>query len=186
MSNVARAVCTIRPMMPADAASLLDMRTRNKDFFEPWEPDQSAELYTLEGMTRDLEQRRRDWAADRRYSFLIEDDRGACIGGIILSNVIRGAFQNATVGYYVDEAHNGLGVASEALRQIVRFAFEEIGLHRVEASVMDHNHASKRVISKAGLRHVGFANRYLKLAGKWRDHHLFAITLEEWKEQRAG
>ena len=172
--------------MPSDAASLLDMRTRNRDFFEPWEPDQSSQLFTLDGMTRDIEQRRRDWAADRRYSFLIEDDHGGCIGGIILSNVIRGAFQNATVGYYVDEGNNGRGVATEALKQIVRFAFEEIGLHRVEASVMDHNARSKRVIAKAGLRHIGFAPRYLKLAGDWQDHHVFAITREEWKEQGAG
>src|SRR3712207_4698618 len=120
-------------MTLGDAESLLAMRVANKAFFDPWEPDSSKELYTLPGQLRDLEQREKDWVADRRYSFAIAAPDGEVIGGVVLSNVIRGALQSANIGYYVAESHNGRGVGTAAVRQAVRFAFEEADLHRVEA-----------------------------------------------------
>lgn len=155
------------------------MRVANKGFFDPWEPDSSKELYSLPGQVRDLEQREKDWAADRRYSFLIAAPNNECIGGVVLSNVIRGALQSANIGYYVAEAHNGRGVATDAVRQTVRFAFEEANLHRVEAGVMPHNPRSMRVLEKVGFTRIGFAPHYLRLHGEWRDHYLFQITSED-------
>ena len=155
------------------------MRVANQTFFDPWEPDSSRDLYTADGQRKDLAQRERDWREDRRYSFAIVAPNGEIIGGIVLSNVIRGALQSANVGYYVAEAHNGRGVATEAVRQVARFAFEEIGLHRVEAGVMPHNPRSMRVLEKAGFTHIGIAPHYLRLQGAWRDHHLFQITAED-------
>ena len=155
------------------------MRVANKAFFEPWEPDSSKELYTLSGQLRDLEQREKDWAADRRYSFAIAAPEGEIIGGVVLSNVIRGALQSSNIGYYVEEAHNGRGVGTDAVRQAVRFAFDEANLHRVEAGVMPHNPRSMRVLEKAGFTRVGFAPHYLRLHGEWRDHHLFQVTQED-------
>ena len=166
-------------MTTRDAPGLLAMRVANKDFFDPWEPDSSRELYTKQGQQRDLAQRENDWHQDRRYSFAITAPDGEIIGGIVLSNVIRGALQSANVGYYVSEVHNGRGVATEAVRQVVRFAIKELGLHRVEAGVMPHNPRSMRVLEKAGFTKVGFAPNYLKLHGEWRDHYLFQITAED-------
>src|SRR5688500_8940111 len=97
-------------MTSRDAKGLLDMRVANRDFFDPWEPDSSRELYTPEGQRKDLAQRERDWHEDRRYSFAILGPDGKIIGGIVLSNVIRGALQSANVGYYVAEEHNNRGV----------------------------------------------------------------------------
>ena len=161
-----------------DADALLAMRVANQRFFEPWEPDSSKELYTRHGQLRDLEQRQKDWEADRRYSFLIEGADGEVIGGVVLSNVIRGALQSASVGYYVAEAHNGRGVATEAVKQAVRFAFTGAKLHRVEAGVVPQNPRSMRVLEKAGFTRIGFAPHYLRLHGEWRDHYLFQITTE--------
>jgi ribosomal-protein-alanine N-acetyltransferase len=166
-------------MRVADAKGMLALRVANRYFFEPWEPDSSRELYTPEGQRRDLVQREDDWHTDRRYSFAIAAPDGEIVGGIVLSNVIRGALQSANVGYYVAEKHNGRGIATEAVRQVVRFAFEEIGLHRVEAGVMPHNPRSMRVLEKAGFTRIGFAPHYLKLRGGWKDHHLFQITSED-------
>lgn len=166
-------------MTVRDARSLLDMRVANRHFFDPWEPDSSRELYTADGQRKDLAQRERDWHEDRRYSFAIVSPEDEIIGGIVLSNVIRGALQSANVGYYVAKAHNDKGVGSEAVRQVVRFAFDELGLHRVEAGVMPHNPRSMRVLEKAGFTRIGFAPHYLKLHGEWREHHLFQITVED-------
>lgn len=162
-----------------DAPGLLDMRTANRAFFDPWEPESSRDLYTAEGQRKDLAQRERDWIEDRRYSFAIVSPDGRIIGGIVLSNIIRGALQSANVGYYVAESHNNRGIGTEAVRQVVGFAFKELGLHRVEAGVMPHNARSMRVLEKAGFRRIGFAPHYLRLHGQWRDHELFQITTED-------
>jgi ribosomal-protein-alanine N-acetyltransferase len=156
------------------------LRAENRSFFEPWEPERPSGLDTVSGQLRDLDSRERDWAADKRYSFAIVAEDGTLVGAVILSNVARGAFQNATVGYYVGSAYNGQGYATAGVIHAVEFAFNSIGLHRVEAGVMDHNPASKRVLEKAGFRHEGFARNYLKIDGGWRDHHIFAITKEDW------
>lgn len=181
MRTKSEPICTIRPMSPQDAEGILEMRLANRAFFEPWEPQGSQLLYTKEGVKRDLAQRQMDWDEDRRYSFVIESPDGRIAGGIILANIARGAFQNTNVGYYVAEEFNGRGFATEALKRVVQFAFHEAGLHRVEAGIMDHNVKSKRVVMKAGFRHEGIALRYLQIEGKWRDHHIYAITREDWE-----
>ena len=83
------------------------------------------------------------------------------------------------MGYYVAEAHNNKGVCTEAVRQVVAFAFNELGLHRVEAGVVPQNPRSMRVLEKSGFTRIGFAPHYLKLHGTWRDHNLFQITAED-------
>jgi [ribosomal protein S5]-alanine N-acetyltransferase len=172
--------CSIRRLARSDAEALAKLRAENRSFFEPWEPERPPDLDTLTGQLRDITIRERDWAADRRYSFAIVAEDGSIVGAVILSNVSRGAFQNATIGYYVASAYNGRGYATAAVKQAVGYAFTSVGLHRVEAGVMDHNPASKRVLEKAGFRYEGFARNYLRIDGAWRDHHIFAITKEDW------
>ena len=103
-------------------------------------------------------------------------------GAAQLSGISGAPFANAHLGYFVSEAHNGRGYATEAVRQAVEHAFAELGLHRVQAAVMPRNTASIRVLEKAGFREEGLALRYLKIAGVWEDHTLFAVTLEEWPD----
>ena len=90
-------------------------------------------------------------------------------------------FESAYLGYSVSERHNGRGYATEAVRQVLAVAFEELGLHRVQAAVMPINLASIRVLEKAGFREEGLALRYLQINGVWEDHKLFALTAEEWR-----
>ena len=89
-------------------------------------------------------------------------------------------FSNAYLGYFVSERHNGHGYATTAVRQAVDFAFEELGLHRVQAAVVPRNAGSIRVLEKAAFREEGLALRYLQIAGVWEDHRVYAVTVEEW------
>ncbi len=102
------------------------------------------------------------------------------MGRIALSNIVRGAAQYATIGYSVDQSHNGKGYATEAVRQAVAFAFRDAGLHRVRGAVMPDNPASARVLLKAGFRPEGHFLRYLRINGRWADHDIYAITEEDW------
>jgi len=94
--------------------------------------------------------------------------------------VLRGAFQNAYLGYWIDGERQGRGLTTEAVVAATSFAFEAAGLHRVQAAVMPRNLASQRVLEKAGYRREGVAERYLCIAGRWEDHQIFALTAEEW------
>ncbi|HYA67919.1 MAG TPA: GNAT family protein, partial [Acidimicrobiales bacterium] len=108
---------------------------------------------------------------------------GRIAGEITLSSVQRGPFQNAFVGYWVDRSLAGNGLAPEATVVVLRFAFEELGLHRVEVAIVPRNMASRRVAEKLGLREEGVALRYLEIDGAWEDHVRYAITVEEWDER---
>src|SRR5690606_34212843 len=100
--------------------------------------------------------------------------------------VQRGPFQSAFVGYWIDEAHAGHGYIPEAVVLTLRYAFDELGLHRVEAVIVPRNARSRRVAQKLGLRDEGTAVRLLQIQGVWEDHVRYAITREEWEERRDG
>ena len=108
---------------------------------------------------------------------------GRLAGEITLSSIQRGPFQNAFVGYWVDRALAGNGLAPEATVLVLQFAIEELGLHRVEIAIVPRNQASRRVVEKLGLREEGVALRYLEIDGRWEDHVRYAITAEEWHER---
>src|SRR5256885_7836348 len=94
----------LRAFGPGDVAELAALRARNRDFLEPWEPRRSAGFFTEGGQRAEIERDRQEWAADRTYAFAIVEARGGRMRGrIALANVVRGAWENATVGYFVDE-----------------------------------------------------------------------------------
>ncbi|MDA5108696.1 GNAT family N-acetyltransferase [Brevibacillus thermoruber] len=180
MSSLAQSVY-IRPLTAEDASAMLALRVRNQAFFQPFEPIRPASFLTLEGQREQLAAAERDFAAGTAYAFgvfLRENDE--LIGRVNLSNVVRGAWQNATMGYYLDQSLGGRGCMTQAVRQALRFAFAEAGLHRVQAAVMPRNGASIRVLEKTGFRREGLSLRYLQINGVWEDHLIFAITREEW------
>ncbi len=106
------------------------------------------------------------------------------VGEINLSSVQRGPFQNAYVGYWIDEAVAGRSYTPEAFVVLCRFAFEDLALHRLQAAIIPRNFASHRVVDKLGLRSEGVALRYLEINGVWEDHVRYALTAEEWAERR--
>ena len=141
-------------------------------------PVQPESDFTIEGTLATI----RDFDAASRagtaYAFCIRAG-GALVGRLTLGQVFRKAFCSCYLGYWVAEEHNGRGYATEAVRLGVRHAFEELGLHRVQANVMTSNPRSARVLEKAGFRKEGHALRYLQIAGRWEDHDIYAITVED-------
>jgi ribosomal-protein-alanine N-acetyltransferase len=168
----------LRRLEVADAEALVEMLLCDRAFLDQWEPTRPNGFYTLETHQRRLEMLRNDENFADYGIFLAAADE--LVGRIQLSGISRGPFQNAYLGYFVSERHNGLGYATEAVRQAVDAAFGELGLHRVQAAVIPRNVASTRVLEKAGFREEGLAQRYLQIAGVWEDHKLYAVTVEEW------
>jgi len=171
----------IRAFALRDVPELTELRCRNRAFNEAFEARRSEAFYSESGQRAEVVRDLGEWAADRMYAFaIIELGAGEPIRGrVALANIVRGAWHNATVGYFVDEASNGHGFATEAVALALRFAFGSARLHRVQAAVMPHNVRSATVVRRNGFRHEGHAPRYLRLDGAWRDHDIYAITAEE-------
>jgi ribosomal-protein-alanine N-acetyltransferase len=160
----------IRPLVPRDAEELARLLVANRAFLAPYEPERPEAFYTVRG------QRDRIRHADHLFAIL---DGSRIAGTIALSNVVHGALLSANVGYWVDEARTGRGLASRALAAIVDHAFDELGLHRLEAGTLVDNVASQRVLEKNRFVRIGLASRYLHIGGAWRDHVLFQRTVED-------
>jgi [ribosomal protein S5]-alanine N-acetyltransferase len=173
----------IRPFASSDLAALLELRRRNLEFMAPFEPTRSPSFYSRAGQARELDLDDAAWRVGAGFAFAVldADDDDRLIGRVALGNVVRGPWQNATLGYWIDEAAGSRGHCTRAVTLIVRFAFEHAGLHRVQPAIMPRNDRSKRVVEKVGFRHEGRADRYLEIAGVWEDHDLFALTIEDWR-----
>lgn len=171
----------IRPLTRADASSLLELRRSNRDFLTPWEPRRDETFWTLEAQEAEIERGAVEAANDQGVAFgILLNHSEELVGRVALSNIVRGIWQNATLGYFVGRQHNGKGYATEAVHLTLRFAFESARLHRVQAGVIQRNAGSIRVLERAGFRFEGVSPRYLNINGVWEDHRMYAITVEEW------
>jgi [ribosomal protein S5]-alanine N-acetyltransferase len=171
----------IRALEVADAPAYLALRLENRAFLDPFEPAREEGFFALDGQRLSLERAVAERDAGVAYGFaIVERPSGDLVGTVSLSMVVRAAWQNANLGYWVAEECGGRGYATQAVAQAIAFAFETLGLHRVQAGVMPRNHRSIRVLERNGLRREGVAERYLRIAGRWEDHLIFAITAEEW------
>ncbi len=129
-------------------------------------------------------ERERQLGSGYGFGIFVGPERSRFAGEINLSSVQRGPYQNAYVGYWIDEAAAGHSYVPEAFVVLCRFAFEELALHRLQASIIPRNGPSHRVAEKLGLRDEGIAVRYLEINGRWEDHVRYAITSEEWADRR--
>jgi ribosomal-protein-alanine N-acetyltransferase len=163
-----------RDDIPAVAALL----AANREFIAPWDPVRPDEYYTETGQATVLGTALEAYERGAAYPCVIlDDDRIA--GRINLNTVVRGPFQSASVGYWVDSARTGRGVATAAVAHLARVAFDDLGLHRLEAGTLLHNVASQRVLARNGFARFGLAPRYLKIAGEWQDHLLFQLLSDD-------
>ncbi len=169
---------TTRLVTLADAGEITEMVRANREFLAPWEPSRDDDWFTTE--------RQRDGIR----ALLVEHDRGTClphvildedgrlVGRITLSGIVRGPFQSGSLGYFVSAEANGRGRATAAVGRMVRLAFDEFGLHRVQAGTLLHNVRSQRVLRRNGFVPFGVAPAYLQIAGEWQDHVLFQRVSE--------
>jgi ribosomal-protein-alanine N-acetyltransferase len=174
----------IRPMEASDLPALVEARIRNREFLTEWEPTRDESFYSPAGQARELALDDAAWRTATAFPFAILDaaDGDRLIGRVALANVVRGVWQNATLGYWVSADAGSRGHATTAVRLVLRFAFEVAGLHRVQPAIMPRNVRSRRVVEKCGFRHEGVALNYLKINGVWEDHDLYAMTVEDWRD----
>ena len=114
-------------------------------------------------------------------AYWIRTDSGDLAGMISIHEIVRGNFQSGYLGYYAFAPHNGRGYITLGLKAVVAEAFRKRGFHRLEANIQPGNTASRRLVQRLGFRKEGFSPRYLKIAGRWRDHERWALTREDWR-----
>lgn len=177
----------LRPLVAADFDAWSDVRRRNHRWLSRWEPARYVgapdAVQHRDAFAARCEARAREIANGSGHGFGVFV-AGRFAGEVNLSSIQRGPFQNAYVGYWIDEALAGQSYIPEAVVMVFRFAFESLRLHRLQISIIPRNAASNRVVEKLGLRCEGVAVRYLEIDGRWEDHGRFAITAEEWAERR--
>lgn len=127
---------------------------------------------------------KRSRRADSKCFLICRVQDRAILGSINLSQIFLGAFRSAYLGYYIGEQYSGQGYMTEAFYLILRYAFEQLKLHRLEANIQPQNVASIALVKRAGFVREGFSRRYLKVCGRWRDHERWAIIAEDWKTKR--
>jgi ribosomal-protein-alanine N-acetyltransferase len=172
----------LRPLDPDDAACLLDYVVENRGWLAPWEPAHPDSYFTREGQRNILYQCLEDRRSHGGVLFGIFEREGEphrLVGRISVSGIVRGIWQNGFVGYSIAHCRAGRGYMTEALRRVVLYGFGELGLHRLQASIIPRNDASLRVAEKCRFRREGLALRYLKINERWEDHEIFAITADE-------
>jgi len=120
--------------------------------------------------------------SDSHRGFLVVSGHsGEMVGVIDLGNIVRGLLQGAYVGYYAFVPHAGKGLMREGLQLVLKHAFQKLKLHRLEANIQPGNRSSIRLARSCGFVREGISRRYLKIAGKWRDHERWALLVEDFR-----
>jgi ribosomal-protein-alanine N-acetyltransferase len=106
------------------------------------------------------------------------------VGAIQLSQIVRGRFQSAYLGFWIGASFARQGYMTEGLGLTLRYAFGPLNLHRLEANLQPNNVGSRRLVQKLGSRQEGYSPHYLKIGGRWRDHERWAILANLWRAGR--
>jgi len=170
---------TVRPLALSDARDWRRARERNAAWLRPWDatvpPGAEARAQSFRALVKRL---RRSAEAGTSLPFAIEVG-GHFAGQVTVSNIVRGSAQFASIGYWVSIEEAGRGVVPTAVALVIDHCFSSVGLHRVEICIRPENSNSLRVVEKLGLVEVGYAPRFLHIDGAWRDHRIYAVTVEE-------
>ena len=159
-----------------DAPVIAELVRANREFLAPWEPIRPEGYATADGQREVIRAALGQHEQGSTLPHVIVDDSGSVVGRIALTGITRGPFQSCSLGYWLSAAENGRGLATAAVRDMMRVAFEELGLHRIEAGTLLHNVRSQRVLEHNGFVRFGIAPAYLKIAGRWQDHALFQVV----------
>jgi ribosomal-protein-alanine N-acetyltransferase len=160
------------------AASVADFYARNATHLAPWDPPSPPDFATAPVHRERLRKAAADAAAGSGLRWWLQpvDAPQLLIGSIGLSQISRGPFQNAMLGYAIDAAHEGRGLMREALRTVIAHAFSPLcNLHRIQANVRPENSRSVALLQRLGFEDEGLARDYLYIDGGWRDHRMFAL-----------
>lgn len=174
----------VRRVVGADARALADLRVANRAFLAPFEPRRPEAFFTAQGQAAMIADALVRAEAGRTVPCVVEVD-GAVCGQVTVNDVVRGAFRSAHLGYWVAQDRTGRGVGTAAVAAAVFIAFDELGLHRLQADTLVDNVASRTVLARNGFTRIGMAPRYMDIDGAWRDHVLHQLLAEDHRDPRA-
>jgi ribosomal-protein-alanine N-acetyltransferase len=171
---------TLRNLTPANAQELLEYYKKNKKHLEPFEPVKDSNFYTIENQIKLLNKSYREFLKGSTIELgILKEER--LIGKIKISTILHGSFKNGILGYSIDEDMQGKGYMKESVNLILKYAFEECDLHRIEASALVDNNKSRGVLDGCGFKMLGINEKYLLINGKWRDHATYYILKEDFE-----
>lgn len=184
-----REIATERLLLQAGDESLADavadFHTRNRRHFAPWDPPTPETFFTAAAQAERIRTGLKAFAEGSAFRYWVSPagQPGHVIGSINFSQLARGAFHNAVLGYALDEARQGQGLMHEALSAAISEMFSpRVNLHRLQAAYRPENRRSGAVLARLGFRIEGLARDYLFIDGAWRDHHLTALTNPAFSE----
>jgi [ribosomal protein S5]-alanine N-acetyltransferase len=169
----------LRPPDATDRDEFVSLMRGSRSFHRPWataptDSDRFA-AYIADSLRPDFE-----------AMLVCRLGDGAILGFFNLSQIVRRALQSAYLGYAVGKPYAGQGYMREGMELVLRRAFAELRLHRIEANIQPGNRASIALARGAGFRREGFSPRYLKIGGRWRDHERWAILADDWRFRTEG
>lgn len=162
----------IKVLTPDDTNSMLEYYIRNKDYLKPFEPSRKDSFYTFEVQKQILIKDYKQFLNGKEVDFGIYTGN-LLVGKIQISSITYGVFKNSIVGYSMDESCQGRGWMKQALSLVLDYGFNEMELHRIEASTLVDNVKSQNVLIGCGFERLGLNKEYLYINGKWRDHITF-------------
>jgi [ribosomal protein S5]-alanine N-acetyltransferase len=177
----------LRPIRYRDRKEWTEVRSHNSEWLAPWEasnPIPGGSLPDYRQMVRSLNTQAAQATA---LPFVIAEwtpghRDPVIVGQLTVSSIVWGSALMATLGYWVDQARAGHGIAPTAVAMATDHCFRTLGLHRMEINIRPENGPSLRVVEKLGFRDEGYRPRYLHINGEWADHRSFALTSEEFPE----
>jgi ribosomal-protein-alanine N-acetyltransferase len=174
--TVGEARVVVRSLTAGDRDAFVSAMRASRSLHHPW-----ASPPTTDAAFDALLARTRNESVEAMLACRRED--GAIVGYFNLSQIIRGPLQSAFLGYGAVAQYSGRGYMTEGMMLVLRRSFGELRLHRVEANIQPGNHPSIALARRCGFVCEGFSERYLKVAGRWRDHERWAIRAEQWRAQ---
>ena len=175
----------LRPPRRSDARAFVAAVAASRKLHRPWvQPPATAAAFAAY-VARFAGPQSRDPTRATHAGFLlcrVDDDTP--VGVFNLGEIVRGSFHSAYLGYYSLSPYAGQGYMSEGLALVLIVAFRTLKLHRLEANVQPANTRSLALVRGAGFTREGYSRRYVKIAGRWRDHERWAILAEDWRAQR--
>jgi ribosomal-protein-alanine N-acetyltransferase len=161
----------LSPLTPSDCKEFLAAVATSRRLHSPWvtpPPTSAAFKARLERMQ-----------PPANYAFAIRKrDDDALVGYADITNVVRGPFLSAYLGYYAFHGYERQGLMTQGLKLVIRYAFSRLGLHRLEANIQPTNVASIALVRTCGFSKEGYSARYLKIRGRWRDHERWALLVK--------
>ena len=172
----------VRLAEPDDVDAIIAFFAANEAHLTPYGAAGVRDQMTREHWSDQVERRRAEFFGDESCkTFIFRRDDGAVAGTANLSEIVRGPFQAAYLGYSLAEREQGKGLMHEALTLLLRFAFKELNLHRIMANFVPSNDRSRAVLERLGFVVEGRANDYLRINGAWREHVLTSLTNPAWR-----